>query len=217
MVHSLSNSLSLFLKFSAHVLSKFSKSTIGCDLSEEMLKQAAKNKIIEFIKSPAESLPFENDEFDFVNISMGFHWLEQRSFLDEAKRVLGNNGYLCIDNYGFSGKISQDSMKQKVHSDFFNENLPAASRRVGYPSEDMLKEKGMTVVEEFLYDHIVELSSDEFINLIMTWSNFQIKSEKDKEETFQKMQNTYQKIFDGCKLPLEFKGKAILYSFGNNL
>lgn len=193
-------------------LSKITKSIVGCDLSTEMLKEArSTSSTIEFVQASAENLPFDGNNFDFVNISMGFHWLDQKLFLQEVTRVLETNGHLCIDNYGFSGKISNDPNKQKIHCNFFDQILPPASKKSGYPNDELLKLVKLAKVEEFPYKHTLDLTAEEFVNLIMTWSNFQIQTKDQKVKTSKKMFQTYNNIFEDQKLPLEFSGKAILY------
>lgn len=200
---------------STDALSKVSNKVIGCDLSESMLKEAKKNYKHEFRRAKAENLPFENGFFNFLNISMGFHWVDQEQFLKEAKRVLKKNGYLAIDNYGFSGKISDNVETQKLHNDFLKEYLPNASKRPSYPTEELIKSLQMILIKEMNYDHKVSMNAAEFINLLMTWSNFQILSEDKKITTAKKMNEIYEKIFDGRKQDLAFSGKTLIYTFSH--
>lgn len=194
-------------------LTKISKNTIGCDLSEEMLKEARRNYELQFVQADADNLPFADATFDFLNVSMGFHWLNHEKFLAEAKRVLTNDGYLALDNYGFSGQISPDPEKQKLHYDFFENNLPRASRRKGFPTEDLMKSLSLKLVKEFDYEDQLNLNANQFMNLIMTWSNFQILDEEQKAVTTEKMKSIYDVIFEGQSLNLKFGGKTLLYRF----
>jgi ubiquinone/menaquinone biosynthesis C-methylase UbiE len=195
---------------STFALSKIAQKVIGCDLSSSMLAEARKNYDLEFIQSPGEKLPFEEASFDLMNISMGFHWLEQEKFLNEAKRLLRPNGYLNIDSYGFSGLISKIDSEQEAHNALFDEYLPAASRREGYPTSELLKKTDLSLAKEILYEHEIEMSQDQFINLIKTWSNFQIKDIDNQKITSEKMEEVYSKIFRGGKLGLGFRGKSLL-------
>ncbi len=198
---------------STFALAKISRTTIGCDLSESMLAEARKEFEMDFLQASAEDLPFEKDRFDLVNVSMGFHWLNQEKFLNETKRVLKKGGLLSIDDYRFLGKISDDPQKQDRHYNFLEEYLPLASRRPGYPSKELLEKIGMEQVKEIKFDHKINMSSEEFVNLIMTWSNFQIQEEQQKRVTAQRMKEAYGEIFGGKQLALEFGGKALLFKF----
>jgi SAM-dependent methyltransferase len=198
---------------STFALSQIAKKTVGCDLSESMLAEARRNYKNEFVKADAGCLPFQDAAFDLVNISMGFHWVDQDKFLAEARRVLREGGFLTIDKFGFSGQISSDPEMQKLHHDFFASHLPHASQKPEYPSEDLIGRAHLKLVKEMDYDHRVSLDADEFINFAMTWSNFQILSEPLKISTAKEMREIYEKIFEQRKLDLRFVGKIFLFRF----
>ncbi len=176
-----------------------------------MLAKARKNKGINFIQANAEDLPFGEAEFDFVNISMGFHWVNQDKFLHEVRRVLRDGGYLCVDNYGFLGKVSEDEGKQRLHFDLLEKHLPPASRRAGYPADEQTKSAGFRLVEEIEYSHKVSMNAEEFTNVIMTWSNYQILSDEQKSTTAPAIRRVYDQVFEAKALNLDFGGKAILF------
>ncbi len=195
-------------------LSKISKRVVGCDQSEAMLAEARLNSVanIEFTWGEGERLPFAEGAFDFVNISMGFHWMNQKQFLSEAKRVLLPEGFLAIDNYGFSGRISDDAEKQNAYRDLFRRVLPPAGRGPGYPSDELISlVGGFNLAKEFHYEHATILNADAFSNLVMTWSNFQVLNDSQKPAAEAELRSVFDKIFEGQSLPLHFSGKAMLY------
>ncbi len=67
---------------------------IGLDFSDAMLKKAKQlNPDLEFIQGEAESLPFENEEFDAVVMNFGIlHLAEPQKAINEAFRVLRHPG-----------------------------------------------------------------------------------------------------------------------------
>src|SRR4051812_27850036 len=65
-------------------LAKISENIIGCDISLAMLEEARKNSAINFIEAPAEKLPFPDQSFELLNMSMAFHWVQQPQFMKEA-------------------------------------------------------------------------------------------------------------------------------------
>lgn len=194
-------------------LSKISKKVVGCDQSEAMLQEARANSKIEYIKADAENLPFDGQAFDFLNISMGFHWLDQEKFLREAKRVLKRQGLIAIGGYGFTGKISGDPEKQRLHHNLFEEYLPSASRKDFHPSAHLAAITGLDLVKEMKYENFVSMNAGEFINLIMTWSNFQILNENRKAVALSKMREVFDQIFAGQNMELPFAGRTVLYRF----
>lgn len=196
---------------STTALADFSKNVIGCDSSDTMIARARKNSNMTFVKACAENLPFRDKTFDFLNISMGFHWVEQEMFLQEGRRVLEAKGHLSVDNYRFLGQISNDLEKQKLHTEFLREHLPPASRRSGYPTEKQVALAGFKLIKEFKFEHHLDLSFEGFTNIIMTWSNFQVLSDGQKRQVSHKMKDVYEKIFEGQSLSLGFGGRTLLY------
>ena len=192
-------------------LAEISNRVVGCDQSEQMLREARAQSSIEFVRADAESLPFDDRSFDLVTICMGFHWVEQERFLRETRRVLKPSGYLCVDNYGFVGRISEDPAKQKAHSELFSTVLPQAARRAGYPTEALAANTHFALANELKYEHRVPFDANRFVGLIMTWSNFQILEVARRVEAVRKMTEVYEFVFAGRKIDLQFAGKAMLF------
>ncbi|HWQ34236.1 MAG TPA: methyltransferase domain-containing protein [Blastocatellia bacterium] len=76
---------------------------IGIDATEEMVQKArlaaqstGMGRKIEWRVAPAESLPFDRDEFDLITCTMSFPRLRAEAFLKEAYRVLKPDGRLLI-------------------------------------------------------------------------------------------------------------------------
>ncbi len=75
---------------------------IGIDISLEMLKIATEkcNNCI-FILADAENLPFKEESIDTITLSLVYrHLLDRKAFLKEARRVLKNEGRICILDIG---------------------------------------------------------------------------------------------------------------------
>lgn len=70
----------------------------GLDISPEMIKIAQQNHPdFNFQVGSAQALPYENQQFDLVICSASFHHFPNPlTFLEEAKRVLKDNGRLVI-------------------------------------------------------------------------------------------------------------------------
>jgi SAM-dependent methyltransferase len=196
---------------STAALAEIADTVVGCDQSEQMLREARAQFSIEFVKAAAESLPFADESFDVVTICMAFHWVEQERFLRETRRVLKPSGYLCVDNCGFAGRISEDPAKQKAHSELFNTVLPQASRRADYPTEDLAAKAQFVLAAELKYEHQVPFDAKRFVSLIMTWSNFQILDAAGRVEAVRKMSEVYEFVFAGRETDVPFAGSAMLF------
>jgi len=188
-----------------------SKSVIGCDISPAMLEEARKHSKLQFVEAAAESLPFPDDSFDLVNISMGVHWLDQDKFLEETKRVLKTKHHLSIDNYLFTGKMKPDEDGfETFNKKFYAENFPSPPRNLDYPEEHLLKKHGFRMIQEIPYKHKVEMDLETFTEFLMTQSNVLFKNE-DPEHTLNFLTQSYRPFFRGSSRDMMFAGLLKLY------
>lgn len=81
-------------------LAKAGAEVTALDVSEEMLKRIKNHELrIKNVVGDAESLPFEDNSFDFVVAAfLIVHLKDLKRFFDEAYRVLKDGGKLLITN-----------------------------------------------------------------------------------------------------------------------
>jgi ubiquinone/menaquinone biosynthesis C-methylase UbiE len=104
--------------------------TVGIDINEGMLSIArSKPCSVEWIKSPAEALPFEDDSFDCVVSQFGLMYFEnQGNAIREMIRVLKPGGSLAVavwdkleHNPGFA---AEDQLWQQVFGEEWGDESP---------------------------------------------------------------------------------------------
>ena len=88
---------------------------VGLDLSRGMLNvSGAKTSRIEFVQSPAENLPFNNEMFEYIFMTEVIHHLEDvESTLSEIYRILKQGGRFCVTTQ------SHDQIAQRATSQPF--------------------------------------------------------------------------------------------------
>jgi len=95
----------------ARLIKKYSPSAavFGLDESEKMLEIAkSKSADIEYVCANAESLPFDDGEFDIVTISFGLRNIQNKqTAIDEIKRVLKPNGQFLHIDFGKQNNFAQ--------------------------------------------------------------------------------------------------------------
>lgn len=73
---------------------------VGYDADKQMLKVASQQNQnqsnITYRNGRVEKLPFENNSFDGVTAFIAFHWFMNKKAISEIKRVLKQDGTLCI-------------------------------------------------------------------------------------------------------------------------
>ncbi|MCR9204683.1 MAG: class I SAM-dependent methyltransferase [Halobacteriovoraceae bacterium] len=193
-------------------LSSISKHVIGVDDSFEMLEKAKANyPEISFQLMNAESIDFEEESFDLVNISMGIHWFNHKAFLKGVGRVLKRDGILSVDNYGFKGIISHDPKKQKLHHEFFENFLPSVKKFNNYPEDQLLVENKMQFLKELTYEKDIEMNQLKFTSFVKTMSNFLSLSPERKGEVSAEMDRVYSQIFENRSFKLGFGGRLKIF------
>ncbi|WP_102142007.1 class I SAM-dependent methyltransferase [Mycobacterium hubeiense] len=69
----------------------------GVDMSDGMLAQArARSSTVQWLKAPAEQLPFEDGALDAVVTTSAFHFFDQPAALREFHRVLVPGGFAAV-------------------------------------------------------------------------------------------------------------------------
>jgi len=69
----------------------------GVDMSDGMLEQArARSSAVQWLKSPAEGLPFDDGSLDAVVTTTAFHFFDQPAALREFYRVLAPGGVVAV-------------------------------------------------------------------------------------------------------------------------
>lgn len=69
----------------------------GVDMSDGMLSQArAKSSLVQWLRGPAEQLPFDDDSLDAVVTTSAFHFFDQPAALREFHRVLAPGGLVAV-------------------------------------------------------------------------------------------------------------------------
>lgn len=69
----------------------------GVDMSDGMLEQAkARSPKVQWMKGPAERLPFEDAALDAIVTTSAFHWFDQPAAMREFHRVLAPGGLVAV-------------------------------------------------------------------------------------------------------------------------
>ena len=181
---------------SARALQAIAERVTGTDLSSEMLEYAKQNPGIEFLESPAESLPFEAGTFDLLTVCMAFHWFDQAKFLLEAHRVLKANGCLIVcKNTARAQMINNPAFHS--WADQFYASYPAPSRTATPTDAAFFSSHNFQLDPlEDLENH-VSFTPDELAAYMTTQSNFIAKVEQGSES----LEEIHARIVEGV-IPL---------------
>ncbi len=81
-------------------LAQYFDQVVATDISQKQLENATLAPNIEYLISPAEHTPFEQNTFDLVTVGQAIHWFEFTQFYQEVQRVCKPNALLAVWGYG---------------------------------------------------------------------------------------------------------------------
>ncbi|MEO1053640.1 MAG: class I SAM-dependent methyltransferase [Bacteroidota bacterium] len=83
----------------AKVLAQHFEKVYATDISQKQLDHAPEDKRIEYLISPAEQTPFEDDQFDLVTVAQAVHWFDHERFNQEVQRVAKPGAVVAVWGY----------------------------------------------------------------------------------------------------------------------
>jgi len=156
-------------------------SVIGVDISEGMLAHATKHPKIQYQKSDAENLPFEDKTFDLITVGLAMHWFDQPAFLKEAERVLMLGGWLVIYNNEFTHKMKDVPKFTDWFSNSYLKRYPNPPRKNELAFNEKLAGDGFEFHGKGEFTNDIPMTQEQFVSYLTTQSNVIAKVEQGSE------------------------------------
>ena len=136
----------------ASMYTKYCKSYIGLDISDEAIKNAKSLKIknAKFICIDAHNIPIEDTSFDCVIVNSLLHHLDLKKVLKEIHRVTKNDGYL----------IFREPLGTNTFFQIYRKLTPNART----PDEKPLQFNDIDILESYYY--LEDIQYFGFLNII---------------------------------------------------
>ncbi len=158
---------------STRPLTRLTRRAVGLDSSLAMLSHAHRSPHASYVGGRAEELPFRNDSFDLLTVSLAFHWLDRKRFLSEALRVLGRTGLLVVYDNFFAGRTEDD---EDEGLDRWMRDI--CWRRYPYPPRSAVDfaagesvDPGFQCETRKEYQNLVEFSRERLVDYLVTQTN----------------------------------------------
>lgn len=147
-------------RFSTLLAERFSAKVYAVDPSGKMLGSAKGNtslSSIVFLKGSAEKIPIDGNSIDMLFLSMVYHHIREKGkAVFEFKRVLRDNGYICIRN------STQQNLGSYIWLKFFPKAFEIESGRVPDRADiaDLFQANGFDLIRHkqveqlFAKDHL---------------------------------------------------------------
>lgn len=152
--------------------------TIGADISAaqiecalEKAKESGRSDDVEFVVSPANSLPFEDESVDLITCAQAWHWLDPDTVFSEIDRVLKRPGALAV--YGYSRGVMHHQQCEKLLSHYYSKTLTWHSNRKFIDNLYHDVKLPYPLLERFDTQEETTLSMEGFKGYLSTWSAYQ--------------------------------------------
>lgn len=132
-------------------LKEIATEIVGVDVSSAMLSMAKPEPRIQYVQAPAEALPFPAGSFNLITTALALHWFDHDRFLNEANRVLADDGWLIIYNNSFWGRMVGNEDFQEWFREKYLNRYPTPQRNSQPISHEQWKSHGFRFVHEETY------------------------------------------------------------------
>ncbi len=152
-------------------LKEVASKIIALDISTEMLALAPKSSNIHYLLASAENFPINEKIFDLITISQAIHWLDKEKFFREAEKVLKQNGWIvAFDNY-YTAQMTDNERFNIWHRQKYLQKFPSVPKNKRSFQMESENPGEFILFEEEWHENIIELSSTELVEYLITQSN----------------------------------------------
>jgi len=163
---------------SSLALKEMARRIVGVDRSAPMIALAPPAPQIDYLISPAEQLPVQDNAFDLITVSSAFHWVDHRRFLAEARRVLRPRAWLIVyDNYLAAAQTPDNAAFQRWAQDYYTAAYPMPPREPVHFDADPSANEGFHLVGQENYQNLVTFSIETLLDYLVTQSNISVAVE----------------------------------------
>ena len=151
------------------VIADHFKQVVGTDISTTQIAAALQEPNIEYLVSPADETPCEDQSIDLVTVAQAMHWFANEDFFNEVKRVLKPSGVLAAWCYDLP-KVNAAVDKVVLHLAYTLLDAYWASGREYIQAK--YKDIPFPFVEQYSADLFCEktMCFDDLIGLFESWS-----------------------------------------------
>ncbi len=196
---------------SALALKELAERVTATDASCHMLSQAPEDSRIRYVESPAEDLPFDDNSFDLVTVSLALHWLDRESFLREIRRVLRSSGWLIVYDYAFTGKMQGNPQFERWYwEDWMVYPSPANDRTP--ITEIQARKYSLQLAGKEEFSNEATFSIEELSDYLMSQSNMVSAVRDGKEQTEplrERLADSLNSLFNAPRETFEFSGNTV--------
>jgi ubiquinone/menaquinone biosynthesis C-methylase UbiE len=152
-------------------LAAYAHTTVGVDMSPEMLRSARRAAGVHYLLASAERMPFGAGSFGAATCCSGVHWFDQLAFFAELHRVLRPGGWVGLyDHYFIGDMLDVPEFGEWLRDAMTRYPLPRRNPQVGDPRS--LEPAGFEKLGDELFADDIAMTHAELTDYQLTISNF---------------------------------------------
>jgi ubiquinone/menaquinone biosynthesis C-methylase UbiE len=170
---------------------------IATDVSQSQISNAFQDSKIHYKVAPCDQSGLEDGSVDLITVAQALHWFEYDKFFKELDRVLKPSGVLAVIGYPLN--YFDNTKASDITKHYFDVVLDQYWHPRRKVLDNLYKEISFPyTVERRIFQYVKEMTIENYINYIKTWSavityqekngnlDFLIQFEKELQDAFGK-------------------------------
>lgn len=177
------------------LLPEYFSHVVGQDPSAEQIESALPAPGVTYCVASAEKISSDDGVADVVTAAQAAHWFDLDSFYGEVRRVAKPGGLLVLISYG-TPSLNEEQLNSRFQAFYQDEIGPY------WPPKRKLVDDGYRSIE-FPFEEVVqrpmaivkEMSFDEFLGYISTWSAVKAATEAGREDILHTFDEDFENVW----------------------
>ena len=157
----------------ATALANYFETVVATDISNQQLEQAIQKYNIIYQKAPAESTPFNENEFDLITIAQAYHWLNWKNFHQEATLVAKPGAVIAA--WCYFSLHTEDEKLNDLYNHFYSKIIGDYwdAERKFVDEQYQTVDFDFAPLPEKQFTTEMEWTKEQFIGYLDSWSSVQ--------------------------------------------
>ena len=181
----------------------------GIDASPAMIQATHGTPRVNYLVSPAETLPLGSRSVQLVTVAGAIRWIDQGKFLPEVKRVLANPGWLVVYDFWDAGRMVDNDRLGPWRRAELLARYPKPAPDTSDLSHAVASSKGFEVLLQKPLRFAVPFDATTYANFCMTES-YITSAISQRRATLPQvkrwLEQSLQTLFDGDRHEILFEG-----------
>ena len=182
----------------------------GCDINLEMLRIAS-DKVdsrMEFVLGHAESLPFQDQQFELITVAQAIQWFNRNLFYSEVSRLLAPTGLLCLIENNRNWRESEFLEAYEMLLEQYSPKYSRDYRSFDYASElRATGEMDHVKTKSFNWNH--QLTNESFLRMARSSTKMQAAVESSEGKVLECLVDLLKTYSESGKVEVQYEAVLV--------